>query len=63
MVVFVFHVISHMKVDIAFLMQKAEQWSGEVVMNAIQMHASWKETDGADQASWGRVESVSNLQT
>jgi hypothetical protein len=52
-----------MKVDIAFLMQKAEQWSGEVVMNAIQMHASWKETDGADQASWGRVESVSNLQT
>jgi hypothetical protein len=53
-----------MKVDIPFSMQMVDQGSVESVVNALVLHAAWKETRGADQTSGRGVESVftSNLE-
>lgn len=40
-----------MKVNIPFPTQKAEQVYVEGVVNALLLHAAWKETHGADQTS------------
>jgi hypothetical protein len=41
-----------MKVDISFSMPMADQGSVESVVNALVLHAAWKETHGADQTSF-----------
>jgi hypothetical protein len=53
-----------MKVDFPFSMQMADQGSVESVVNALVLHAAWKETHGADQTSGRGAESVftSNLE-
>ena len=53
-----------MKVDISFSMPMADQGSVESVVNALVLHAAWKETHGADQTSGRGAESVftSNLE-
>jgi hypothetical protein len=53
-----------LEVDISFSMQMADQGSVESVVNALVLHAAWKETHGADQTSGRGAESVftSNLE-
>lgn len=43
---------SQVIVDISFPRQIAEQGYGEYVVNAMLMHACWKEIHGEDQTSW-----------
>jgi hypothetical protein len=47
-----------MKVDITFPMLIAGQGSGEDVVNAMLMHASYIETHGGDHTSWLGVVSI-----